>query len=270
MSNSANITYLHLRDAVAAICQEAGAVLMRHFRNLDGYEKKGAIDLVTIADKESEAAALEAIRTRFPDHAILAEESGAAGDDSAEFLWVIDPLDGTTNFAHGIPNFSVSIAVLREGEVVAAGVYAPALGDLFLAAKGHGATRNGAPMRVSKVNQIDEALLVTGFPYDRAEKIDWLMPTMGRFVARSQGMLRLGSAALDLSFVAAGFLEAFYEIGLHPWDMAAGSLLVTEAGGRMSTFDRGEQFTIWSKRMVASNGLLHDAVLDVLAEQPID
>lgn len=262
-------TRLQLRDATSALAQEAGAVLMRHFRNLDGYEKKGAIDLVTVADKEAEEAIVAGVRARFPSHAILAEEGGATGPQDAAFTWVIDPLDGTTNFAHGMKNFSTSIAVLHDGHPVAGAVHAPALDELFLAARGEGATLNGRTIRVSPVQDLGDALLVTGFPYNRREMLDWLMPTMGSFVSKAQGLLRLGSAALDLSYVAAGFLEGFYEIGLHPWDMAAGALIVEEAGGRMSTFTPDEPFTIYSKRMVASNGRIHDEMLRVLDERPL-
>lgn len=254
-----------LLAAVDDIGAHAAAILMRHFRKLDDYEKKGAIDLVTVADREAEEAVVSAIRARFPGHAILAEEGGAHGAKDAEFLWVIDPLDGTTNYAHGMPNFAVSIAVQRRGGTVAGGVFAPALGDTYLAARGLGATRNGERLRVSKVARLEDALLVTGFPYDRVTHMKWLTAMLGRFLACSQGMLRLGSAALDLGCVAAGNLEGFYEAGLHPWDTAAGALLVEEAGGRMSTFT-GAPFSIFDDNMLASNGIVHEAMMAVLAE----
>lgn len=245
----------------------AGAILLRHWRKLDTYERKGAIDLVTIADKECEAALTEAIRRRYPDHRILGEEGGTSGDPASPYRWIIDPLDGTTNFAHGMPLYSVSIAVERDGATIAGAVFAPVLGDLCMAVRGHGATRNGAPIRVSKTETLADALLVTGFPYNRAEIVDWLMGTLGNHLVRSQGLLRLGSAALDLSFVAAGHLDGFYELNLNPWDVAAGALLVEEAGGRMSNFD-GAPFTLEGRRMVASNGLIHDEMLRVVAMIP--
>ncbi|MDK2971949.1 MAG: monophosphatase [Candidatus Sumerlaeota bacterium] len=256
-----------LRDAIAVMGADAARVLARHFRKLDSYEKKGAIDLVTVADKESEAVVLAAIHERFPDHAILAEESGSGGASGSDYLWVIDPLDGTTNFAHGMPNFGASLAVTHRGVVVAGGVFAPALGDTYLAGRGLGATRNGERLRVSSIDRFDEALIVTGFPYDRATHAAWLTDMLGRFLTRSQGLLRLGSAALDLAYVAAGNLEGFYESNLHAWDMAAGSLLVEEAGGRMSTYT-GEPFSIFTDNMLASNGVLHEAMRAVLAEAP--
>jgi myo-inositol-1(or 4)-monophosphatase len=256
-----------LRDAIADIGQQAAHVLMRHFRHLESYEKKGSIDLVTVADKESEAVVVAALTARFPGHRILAEESGARGARESDYLWVIDPLDGTTNFAHGMPNFAVSIAVQHAGHLLAGGIFAPALGDTYLAARGHGATRNGQPLHVSPVARLEEALLVTGFPYDRARHIAWLMTTMGRFVARAQGMVRLGSAALDLACVAAGNLDGFYEANLHPWDMAAGALMVEEAGGRMSDF-AGGPFDLFGDNMLASNGVLHPAMMEVLALSP--
>lgn len=245
----------------------AGSILMRHWRKLETYERKGAIDLVTIADKECEAAVVAAIRARYPDHRILGEEGGTSGDGASPYRWIIDPLDGTTNFAHGMPLFSVSIAVEHEGALIAGAVYAPVLKDLCLAVRGHGATRNGAPIRVSKTETLADALLVTGFPYDRVKLIDWLMPTLGNHLVRSQGILRLGSAALDLSLVAAGHLDGFYELNLHPWDVAAGALLVEEAGGRMSDF-LGGPFGVEGRRLVATNGLIHDEVLAVLALNP--
>lgn len=260
-------TIAELREAIASMGAEAAAILMRHYRRLDAYEKKGAIDLVTVADKESEAAVLAAITKRFPGHAVLAEESGSGGVAASDFLWIIDPLDGTTNFAHGMPNFAVSIAVAHQGTVVAGGVFAPALGETYLAGRGLGATRNGEPIHVSRVARLDESLVVTGFPYDRATHVAWLMETMGRFLCAAQGMLRLGSAALDLAYVAAGNLEGFYESNLHAWDMAAGSLLVEEAGGRMSTFT-GNNFTVFTDNMLASNGAVHGEMMALLAMAP--
>lgn len=245
----------------------AGEILLRHWRKLDTYERKGAIDLVTVADKECEAALVAAIRRRYPTHRILGEEGGITGDPASPFRWIIDPLDGTTNFAHGMPLFSVSIAVERDGVVIAGVVFAPVLSDLNLAVRGHGTTRNGAPIRVSTTERLADALLVTGFPYNRAEIVGWLTTTLGNHLVRSQGILRLGSAALDLSLVAAGHLDGFYELNLHPWDVAAGALLVEEAGGRMSNFTGGP-FTLEGRRLVATNGLIHDEMLAVLALAP--
>ncbi len=253
-----------LMNAVEAMCRRAGEIQMSHFRRLAGYEKKGAIDLLTIADKQSEAAIVEMIQARFPEHRILAEEGGSIGGASdSEYLWVIDPLDGTTNFAHGMPLFASSVAVQHRGETVAGGVIAPALGEMFLAGRGAGAFRNGERLGVSKVDVLNDALVVTGFPYDRHAMLDWLTGMVGEFLSRSQGLLRLGAAALDLAFVAAGNLDGFYERNLHPWDTAAGALLVEEAGGRMSTFN-GEPYDIYSNQMLASNGRIHDEMVATL------
>lgn len=253
------------RSAIEAMCRAAGEIQMRHFRRLAGYEKKGAIDLLTIADKESEEAIKAMIGARFPGHAILAEESGASGDAASEWRWVIDPIDGTTNFAHGMPLFSTSIALQQSGVTVAGGIFGPALGDMYLAARGHGAARNGVALSVSKVEVLDDALVVTGFPYDRRATSRVLADMVRRFLERTQGLLRLGSAALDLAHVAAGNLDAFYEAGLHPWDMAAGALMVEEAGGRMSDFDGGA-FSIFGKTMLATNGRVHAEMMAVIGE----
>src|SRR5690606_11136180 len=155
--------------AIESMARQAGEVTLRHFRRLSGYEKKGALDLVTAADTASEEVIVGEIRRQFPDHAILAEEGGRTGNAESEFLWVVDPLDGTTNFAHGLPLYSVSIALLHRGEIIAGGVFAPAMGEMYLAARGHGATRNGEPIRVSSVDQLGDAMIVTGFPYNRRE-----------------------------------------------------------------------------------------------------
>ncbi len=255
----------HLLTAIDAMCESAGQIHLKHFRKLDGYEKKGAVDLLTVADRESEEVIKSMIAERFPGHAILAEESGACGETSSDYLWVIDPIDGTTNYAHGLPLFSVSIALQHNGQTIAGGISAPALGDHYRGALGHGATHNGKPMHVSKVDVLQDALLVTGFPYNRSAVLDWLTETLGRFLDRSQGMLRLGSAALDFAHVASGHIDGFYELNLHPWDMAAGALFVQEAGGRVSDFG-GSEFSIFNKQMLCSNGTIHQAMVDVIAE----
>ncbi|MBI5155433.1 inositol monophosphatase [Candidatus Poribacteria bacterium] len=250
------------------LCRAAGTIQLQHFRCLAGYERKGAIDLLTIADQESEAALVGMIRESFPGHRILAEEGGEVGGGDSDYLWVIDPLDGTTNYAHGIPLFAVSVALQHAGTTIAGGVLAPAIGDLYLGTLGHGATRNGEAIHVSQVVSLNDALLVTGFPYDRSKFVGWLMGTFGRFLTRSQGMLRLGAAALDMSFVASGCLDGFYEANLHPWDIAAGALLIEEEGGRVTDF-AGRPFHIHTKRMACSNGRIHGELLGVLGEAPL-
>jgi len=257
------------RAALESMSRDAGRVLMSYFRSLDAYEKKGDFDLVTVADKKSEEMVINAITDLFPSHSVLAEESGATGNQEAEYLWIIDPLDGTTNFAHGVPTFSVSIGLQRAGELIAGAVYAPMLNEISLAIRGHGATRNGDSIRVSKAETLKDSMMITGFPYERAEILDWITGTMGKFLLEARGMLRLGSAALDFALVSGGNAEGFYEANLHPWDMAAGVLLVEEAGGKVTRFDGGP-FDLFGQQMVASNGLVHDRLVEILSERPLN
>lgn len=251
-----------LRAALAA----GGEVLMRHFGRVEA-EFKGPTDLVTVADRESEAVIIETVRRAHPTHAILAEESGAHETASAEWRWLIDPLDGTTNYAHGVPIFCVTIGVERRGEIVAGGTWSPATDELFLAERGAGATRNGARIRVSACDDLDKALLVTGFPYNRREHVAYYMGQFGAFLRRSQGVLRLGAAGMDFCHVAMGRLEGYWERGLKPWDVAAGRLIVEEAGGRTSDF-HGRPLDVFGQEFLASNGLIHEAMLAVLADCP--
>lgn len=247
------------------IAREAGSIHQRHFRRLDGYEKKGAIDLVTASDHEADAHLRRRISERFADHKILSEEADPPQDARGGWLWIVDPLDGTTNFAHGIPVFSVSIAVEYNHRTVAGVVYAPGLGELYAASRGGGATRNGERIRVSGVGRLDEALLATGFPYSfGGTRLEWLKETHAEFLGKTQGVLRMGSAAIDLALVAGGNLEFFYEPFLKPWDVAAGALLVEEAGGRTSDF-AGAPFDPWGRQVAASNGQLHDEMLAIVA-----
>lgn len=248
---------------VEEIARGAGAILMRHFRRLASYDKKGAVDLLTIADRESEEFVVEAILARYPDHAILAEEGGRRGNAESPFLWVVDPLDGTTNFVHGLRIFCVSIALMHEGKPIAGCVYAPALDECYCAARGNGATRNGERIHVSPNTELIDALVVTGFPANRKAILDPLVGMVRTALEDTRGVLRLGAAAIDFSWVAAGHLDAFYEYGIKPWDMAAGWLLVEEAGGRVTGLS-GELFDPFRPRVLASNGGIHDALLETL------
>ncbi len=247
-----------------SIARAAGDVLMKHFRKLDGYEKKGSIDLLTVADKESEAVVIEAIRRQFPDHAILAEEGGKLGDESSDYLWVIDPLDGTTNYAHGLRIFAVSIGLVHKGEPIAGVILAPAFDELYSAALGNGATRNGEPIHVSDTAVLGDALVVTGFPYSRAQHADLLGEMLKAVLVKTQGLTRFGAAAWDMACVAAGHLDAFYEWGLQPWDMAAGIVIVREAGGVVTGLLPDEPLDLYKPRTIASNGRVHRALQDVL------
>lgn len=233
----------------------AGAIHMRHFRRLDGYERKAANDFVTIADRESEDEIARRIRARFPGHALMLEEAGGEPDEST---WIVDPVDGTTNYAHGLRLFAVSIAFVHRGVPLAGGIFAPALGEYYSVARGHGSWRNGTErLRVSRAAALADALVVTGFPYNRAAVLDGLMGMMGRALSHSQGCLRLGAATLDMAAVAAGHLDVFYEYNLKPWDVAAGMLLIEEAGGRVTDFAGGAYSVTSPNTTLATNGHLH-------------
>lgn len=246
---------------------EAGAILMRHYGALVAIEEKRSdIDLVTVADRESEARIKQIVTGAFPSHAILGEETGGDGARVAEgYRWLIDPLDGTTNFSHGFPQFAVSIAVEHRGQMVAAGVFNPYYGERYLAERGAGATLGGKRLGVSSTASLSKSLLVTGFPYDRRERIDHYLARWRAFLLQVHGVLRLGSAALDLCAVAAGRLDGFWEEHLGPWDTAAGWLIVEEAGGKV-TDHRGGAFSPFGKETLATNGKIHEACLAVLSE----
>jgi len=247
------------------LAQGSGEILMRYFRKLSGYEKKGAVDLQTIADRESERFLASEIHRLFPDHSILAEEDGTVLHPGSDYLWIVDPLDGTTNYAHKLRIFAVSIGLTYKGERIAGAIFAPALDELYLAARGHGATLNGEPLQVSNTDTLDDSLLVTGFPYDRRPHIDELTRMHREALLATRGVLRLGAAALDLAAVAAGSLDCFYEWGVRPWDMAAGALLVEEAGGKVTGLLPGEPFDLFRPRIVASNGRIHSEVQELIA-----
>ena len=248
------------------LARDAGRVLASTFGRINlEVNNKGDIDLVTEADLAAERLIVERIRGYFPRHAILAEESGASHHDTAqsEWKWVIDPLDGTTNYAHGYPCFCVSIGLERAGEVVIGVVYDPVRDELFAAERGAGATLNGRRIAVSTIDEINRALFCTGFPYDVRGRADFARH-FHNFIMHSQGVRRDGSAALDLAYVAAGRFDGFWEEGLRPWDVAAGKLLIEEAGGRITHYD-GAPFSIYKPPVVASNGLVHEAMMRVLA-----
>ncbi len=251
----------------------AGRILADRFLGERTIEFKGGIDLVTDADKASEEALLAFLRKRHPDHAILAEESGAIqGSDSLR--WLVDPLDGTTNYSHRVPHFCVSVAVEGPGGVLAGAVYDPMLDELFSAARGQGATLNGRPLRASTVSTLNRALLCTGFPYDVRERPEGPVGLFTRLILHAQGMRRTGSAAMDLAYVAAGRFDGFFEFGLKPWDIAAGALLVEEAGGVVRHIS-GEPFDVLRGDVLAAAPALAPALLteaqrfmDGLREQP--
>lgn len=244
----------------------AGRLLHDHWREFleAGIGFKGPVDLVTEGDRRSEATILEVIRSRYPHDAVLTEERGEVGE-AGEYRWLVDPLDGTTNYAHALPVFAVSVAVERRGQLLAGAVYEPATGRLYVAGRGMGARRDGRVLRVSAVPELDRALLATGFAYNIRETDQTNLDHFDHFSRRSQGIRRLGAASLDLCWVAEGWLDGFWEHRLHPWDVAAGVLVVEEAGGRVTDFfGRPLDLSRPTVDVVASNGLIHRAMLDVL------
>ena len=261
----AGIDPLLVATAAEAVLH-AGAIQRAHFGTDVEVDKKGVIDLVTQVDLEVERWFRGMIRERFPSHAVLAEEldDPSGGPDSPRHCWVFDPIDGTVNYAHGLPIFCASLALEIDGVPSVAAVYDPLREELFTAERGAGARLNGAPLRVSATPTLVDAMLCTGFPYDVHETVDEVIGLFGAFVAEARAVRRLGSAALDLCYVAAGRFDGFWEQRLHPWDMAAGALLVTEAGGRISTMD-GAPFDSREGSVVATNGLLHEAMLTTIA-----
>lgn len=247
---------------IAAAC-DGGKVLREHYGRLRSVRKKGAIDLVTDADIRSEAAIIATITRAFPDHAILAEESGKRSGSGGR--WIIDPLDGTTNFTHNLPLFCVSIAFAADDDLLAGFVLAPMLDELFVGVKDQGAWLNGKPIVVSTTQTLADSLLVTGFPYDHQIIFDSLMKRFGRCLAATQGVRRLGSAALDLCYVASGRFEGFWEQHLKPWDTAAGFLVATEAGARTTVFS-GAPYSIDQDEIVSTNGVIHNELLNILEQ----
>lgn len=228
-------------------------------------DKKGQIDLVTEVDVAIEREFREMIGRRFPDHAILGEEMGGSTTVPPGACWVFDPIDGTTNFAHGLPIFCASLALEIDGVAQVGAVYDPMRRELFTAERGRGASLNGRPIHVSSTATLIDAVLVTGFPYDVHLRVDEIVGLFGAFVGRARAVRRLGSAALDLCYVAAGRLDASWEVDLKPWDIAGGTLIVAEAGGQVTT-TTGGPYTSRAGHVLATNTLLHDEMLHVISQ----
>ncbi len=244
----------------------AGKVLLEKFGKKLDVSKKGDINLVTEADLASEKLIVERIKTHYPKHVILAEESGenVATDGDRLWKWIIDPLDGTTNFAHGYPCFAVTIALEHKGEIVIGVTYDPTRDEIFAAERGQGATLNGKKISVSRTENLSDSLIVTGFPYDFAKR-ESVVKNLLKLLFRARGVRRDGSAAIDLAYVACGRFDGFWEEGLNPWDVAAGFLLVSEAGGMVTHYD-GSSFNIYKSPILATNGLIHDEMIQALAD----
>jgi myo-inositol-1(or 4)-monophosphatase len=248
-----------LIEAVGAGAGEMSRFFNRKFKISS---KEGINNLVTEADHAAEKAIMEVISLKFPDHYILTEESGDLAKDS-EYKWIIDPIDGTINFAHGIPICCVSIALEHKGEIIMGAVYNPALKELFFAEKGKGASLNDVRIHVSEETQVIKSCLVTGFPYTYVNMPNGPLEIFERFIRKGVPVRRLGSAATDLCWVAAGRFDGFYEHKLEAWDSAAGYLIVEEAGGKVTDFD-GNKYSPYQHRILATNGKIHDEMLDVI------
>ena len=252
-------------DDAQQIARQAGAVLVESYQQPHSISFKGNVDLVTQADEASERLIVAALRKSYPDHTIIAEEGGTTAG-SSDYVWIVDPLDGTTNYAHSFPFFAVSIALRGPDGLLAGVVFDPLRDECFAATRGHGATLNGVPIQVTGESKLQRSLLGTGFPYDRHTAADNNSQLFARFLRKAQGVRRAGAAALDLAYVACGRLDAYWERGPQAWDMAAGILLVREAGGHVTDYDGAEDTILEGTRVVSSNGLLHDELLAVIAE----
>ncbi len=250
-------------DISRDIAREAGALLVKRFERRIGFERKGEFDLVTEADRASESLIVERLRSHFPAHGIVAEE-GSGHESSSEFRWYVDPLDGTTNFAHGFPMFNVTLALERAGELITGVIYDPLRDEMFCAERGAGAYVNSRRISVSRVSRVQDSLVATGFP-SRKRHQNVNVHFYYHMAMLSHGVRRGGSAALDLAYVACGRLDAFWEFGLNPWDMAAGILIVSEAGGKITDM-HGRPFSMPGEHLLADNGLIHDEVLEVFKD----
>ena len=245
--------------------KRAGLILKNEYGKTQSITYKGAINLVTEMDHRAEAAVIEILEKEFPSHSILTEESNGR-EGSSSYRWILDPLDGTTNYAHGYPFFCVSLALEKDGQIIWGIIYDPLREELFAAEAGRGATVNGRALQVSATRLMHQSFLCTGFPYDMRESTEDNLRYFSRFAKIVQAIRRDGSAALDLCYVAMGRFDGFWEMKLNPWDVAAGGLIVTEAGGRGTDFN-GNPFTINGQEILATNGLIHEDMLSVLSKQ---
>ncbi len=253
------------RRILEEITREAGSILLENFRKPQSIEYKGAVNLVTAVDHASEDLILQRLNESFPDDDVLTEEREQEPRKS-ENLWIIDPLDATNNYVHGFPMFCVSIAFEQRGRMKLGAIFDPLREEFFLAEKEQGSSLNGKTIRVSDTTELDRSLIATGFPYDKRESPVNNLDHFQRFALRVQGIRRAGSAALDLAYVAAGRLDGYWELKLSPWDVAAGTLLVLEAGGRVTDFSWGDDY-VYSGEVVASNGRIQSEMLSTLAER---
>ena len=260
------MTHSKMLEFAKNTAKEAGSILMQHFGEISSYEHKSTpIDLLTIADTQSETFILKEITKTFPDHHIIAEESVSVKNKS-DYRWVIDPLDGTTNFVHSLPIFAVSIGLQYKNETIVGVVYNPAADKCFWAEKNGGAFINGDAIHVTSTNTLSNSLLVTGFPYTHDDSWRKGFDLFKELYGKTHGVRRLGAAALDFCFVAMGRFEGFWEFGLEPWDVCAGGLILTEAGGKVSDWD-GSPMPFSGNRILATNGHIHEEMLEVLDKE---
>lgn len=261
-----DLRYLQVENKFKKIAitaaKNAGLILKKNLGKPRSIEYKGVIDIVTEMDRKAEDLIIKTIKKEFPEHGILTEESNER-KSSSEYRWIIDPLDGTTNYSHGYPVFCVSIALEKEGEIILGVVYDPVLGELFTAEKGKGAFVNNKKIKVSKIRELTKSLLATGFPYDVRTSRQNNIDHFSNFAVKAQAIRRAGSAALDMCYVACGRFDGFWEIKLKPWDTAAAMLIIREAGGMVTDFNGGP-FSMYSGETLASNGLIHNEMLNVL------
>ncbi len=261
-----NLDKTFLKDALQLAekaAREAGSILTDYFHKSFKIEYKGDINPVTEADLLSQEKIISILKSEYPHHGFIAEEGDTYKQAEAPYRWIIDPLDGTVNYSHGHPFFCVSLALMKDDEIVAGLVFAPLLNELFTAMKGGGAYLNGAPINVSSCETINRGLLCTGFPYDIQESHEDVLGHFHNFVMAAQGIRRDGAAALDLCYVACGRFDGFWELKLYPWDVAAGGLIVIEAGGRITDY-KGAPFDPFAGNVLASNGTIQDQMLSVL------
>ena len=250
-------------EIAESIAREAGAVLMEHYHRKIGFELKGDFDLVTAADKASEKLVVERLKLHFPEHGIIAEEGGGHTSPS-EYRWYVDPLDGTTNFAHGYPMFNVTLALEKGDQMIAGVIFDPLHNEMFCAGLGAGAYLNDAPISTSTAARLEDSLVSTGFPSQNRGR-NFNIHFYHQLAMSTHGVRRGGSAAIDLAYVACGRLDAFWEFGLKPWDLAAGKLIVTEAGGT-ATDMKGGAHAIGSPTLLATNGAIHSETLQLFSE----
>ncbi|MDH4195729.1 MAG: inositol monophosphatase [Nitrospirota bacterium] len=254
-----NLTQIGIQAA-----RQGGAILLDYAqKGFQIHKKEQAINLVTEADLRSEEAIIQTIRQAFPGHQILSEEQGLQKSPTHPIKWIVDPLDGTTNFAHSFPMYNVSIGVEYEGKCILGVVYDPTRNELFLAQTGKGATLNGTPIHVSATPKLNEALLVTGFAYDVHTAKDNNLEEFCAFTLHARGIRRTGTAAIDLCYIASGRFDGFWELHLNPWDTAAGKVILEEAGGTVTNY-AGEPYSIYGNTIIASNGLIHQEMIEVL------